>query len=172
MFLSDISGSRYMTTTQKKTHPSNTSESTLAQDEFEHFVQFCETDTFLIETISEFISVGLKIGDACIVIATKPHKESLEEQLKLIGLDVAIARDQGLYISIDAASILSKFMVNGSPDPDLFTQVIGEIIMQTANGRHGLRIFGELVALLWAAGNPDAAISLEKLWNDLSEVHS
>jgi len=70
-----------MATTSKKIHPSHASESTIRQDEFKHLVQFYESDAFLIEAISNFISVGLRNGDACIVIATKPHRESLEEQL-------------------------------------------------------------------------------------------
>ena len=34
------------------------------------------------------------------------------------------------------------------------------------------RRFGEMVALLWADGNYDAAIRLEELWNDLQETYS
>jgi MEDS: MEthanogen/methylotroph, DcmR Sensory domain len=134
-----------MATTSKKIHPSQPSESTIRKDEFKHLVQFCESDEFLIEVLSNYISVGLRNGDACIVIATELHRESLEEQLKQSGLEIDTFHDQGLFISIDAASTLSKFMVNGSPDPNLFTQLMGNLIMQTANGRHHLRIFGELV---------------------------
>ena len=160
-----------METTSKKIHPSHPTESTVKQDEFRHLVQFCESDEFLIEVISNFIRGGLRNGDACIVIATKPHRESLEEQLKQSGLEVETFRDQGLYISIDASSTLSQFMVNGSLDPDLFTQIIGNLIIQSANRQHNVRIFGELVALLWAEGKREAAISLEELWNDLSKNH-
>src|SRR5581483_10824282 len=32
--------------------------------------------------------------------------------------------------------------------------------------------FGEMVALLWAQGNTEAAIRLEQLWNQLAEKHS
>jgi hypothetical protein len=34
-----------------------------------------------------------------------------------------------------------------------------------------LRIFGEMVAVLWNDGKHDAALSLEELWNDLREEH-
>jgi PAS domain S-box-containing protein len=40
----------------------------------EHFAQFCETDAFLIHSVSAFIGAGLRAGDACIVLATKPHR--------------------------------------------------------------------------------------------------
>ena len=85
--------------------------------ESEHFVQFCETDAFLIHSVSEFIGAGLRAGDACIVLATKPHRESLEERLEGDGLEVAAASVRGQYVSIDAAAMLSKFMVDGEPSP-------------------------------------------------------
>jgi PAS domain S-box-containing protein len=140
--------------------------------ESEHFVQFCESDVFLINTLSEFIGTGLRAGDACIVLATKPHRESLEERLQGDGLDVATSRERGQYISIDAATTLSTIMVEGSPDPGRFIEVVGSMVMRAARGGHRVRIFGELVALLCAEGNRAAAIRLETLWNDLSEVHA
>ena len=37
-----------MATTSKKIHPSHTPESTIGQDEFNHLVQFYESDAFLM----------------------------------------------------------------------------------------------------------------------------
>ena len=138
--------------------------------EAEHFVQFCETDAFLINSVSEFIGTGLRAGDAGIVLGTMPHRESLEERLKGDGLAVAAAHERGQYVSVDAAATLSKFMVDGSPDPGRFVEVIGSIIMRAAQGRSRVRVFGELVVLLWADGNRAAAIRLEELWNDLART--
>jgi PAS domain S-box-containing protein len=140
--------------------------------ESEHFVQFCETDAFLINSVSKFIGTGLRAGDAGIVIATKPHRESLEERLKGDGLEIAAACARGQYVSIDAAATLSTFMVDGLPDPGRFAAVVESIIMRATKGRGRVRIFGEMVALLWADGNRAAAISLEEFWNDLARTHS
>src|SRR5437763_15685858 len=138
----------------------------------EHFVQFCETDAFLVNSLSEFIGTALRQGDAGIVLATQSHRESLEERLKVDGLDVAAARVSGQYVSIDAAAVLPKIMVDGSPDPERFAEVIGSIITRAAEGRCHVRIFGELVALLWADGKRAAALRLEELWNDLARTYS
>src|SRR6266699_1460152 len=116
----------------------------------EHFVQFYEADTFLLNSLSGFIGAGLGAGDACIVVATEAHRQGLEERLKDNGLDLAAVRAHGKYISLDASETLSKLMVNGSLEPQRFTEVIGE-----------------LVALLWMEGNAAAAIRLEELWNEL-----
>jgi PAS domain S-box-containing protein len=138
----------------------------------EHFVQFCETDAFLIHSLSEFIGTGLREGDACIVLATKSHRESLEERLQEDGLEVTTAYAQGQYIAMDAAELLAKLMVNGLPEPGRFAGVMESVIGQVAQGHRNVRIFGELVALLWAEGNRRAAIRLEELWNELGKTHS
>ncbi len=140
--------------------------------ESEHFVQFCETDAFLINSLCEFIGTGLRAGETCIVVATQSHRESLEERLQEDGLEVATARMQGQYISLDAAATLSQFMVDGEPSPVRFAEVVGNIITRAANDRRRIRIFGEMVALLWADGNRAAAIHLEELWNDLASTYS
>ena len=140
--------------------------------ESEHSVQFFETDAFLIDSLSEFIGNGLMSGDVCIVLATQPHRESLEERLKADGLDVTGIRVRDQYIAIDAAAALSKLMVNRSLDAKRFVEVIGDIITRAEQGRGRVRVFGELVALLWADGNRAAAIHLEELWNDLAKTHT
>jgi signal transduction histidine kinase/CheY-like chemotaxis protein len=141
-------------------------------NEPEHFVQFYETDSFLLNSLSDFMSAGLRAGDACIVVATKAHRESLEERLQANGLDVAAARESGQYLSLDAGETLSKFMIEGTPDPARFSEVVGGIIAHAAEGRQHVRIFGEMVALLWAEGNNSAALQLEELWNDLHKTRA
>ena len=136
--------------------------------EFEHFVQFCETDEFLITSVGKFISAGLMEGDTCIVLGTQAHRDGFDEYLKAEGLTVSVARARGRYISLDAAATLSQILVDGSIDPTCFYRVIGEIIQQAVKSSRNVRVFGELVALLWAEGNREAAIHLEELWNELS----
>ena len=140
--------------------------------EFEHFVQFCETDDFLITSVGRFVSTGLMQGDICIVLATQAHREGIDEYLKAEGLAVSAARAQGRYIARDAASTLPQIMVDGSVDLTCFYKVIGEIIQQAVKSKRTVRVFGELVALLWAEGNRAGAIRLEELWNELSRHYS
>ncbi len=45
--------------------------------------------------------------------------------------------------------------------------MIGGLIERTVTGEKPIRIFGELVALLWQQGNHTAALHLETLWNEL-----
>src|SRR5947209_19372243 len=66
----------------------------------EHFVQFYETEEFLLNSLGGFISAGLAAGDACIVVATTAHRERLDERLRAEGLDVATARASGQYVAL------------------------------------------------------------------------
>jgi signal transduction histidine kinase/ActR/RegA family two-component response regulator len=135
--------------------------------EAEHFVQFYESDEYLLDSLSGFVGTGLGEGDGCVVVGTPEHREGLDARLRAYGIDVDTAAASGQYLALDAEEVLSKFMLAGRPEPGLFKEVVGGIIRRASAGRPRLRIFGEMVALLWAEGNHDAAIRLEGLWNDL-----
>lgn len=136
-----------------------------------HCAQFYDTDSFLLNSLSDFVGTGLSGGDAVIVVATKPHREGLEELLTTRGLNLLEAASDGRYVSLDAAATLSHFMVEGSPDPVSFAAIIGHIITKAATEKRRVRIFGEMVALLWAEEKCEQAIRLEELWNDLGKTH-
>ena len=136
----------------------------------EHVVQFYETDDFLIDALALFVGDELSAGDTCLIIATPAHREHIEQRLRASGLDLAAAQARGHYASHDAAGTLARFMVDGAPDRERFTKIIGDMIARSASAEHPVRVFGEMVALLWAQGNHSAAIRLEALWNELRAV--
>ena len=141
-----------------------------------HVVQFYSDDSFLLEGLSRFIGSALGAGDAGVVIATKPHRDELSLRLQALGLDTARSIKQGRFVSLDAAETLSKFMVDGWPDEARFAEVIGGVLKGVTSavkgGQPRVAAFGEMVALLWADGQGEAAIRLEQLWNDLAQKHS
>jgi signal transduction histidine kinase/ActR/RegA family two-component response regulator len=139
--------------------------------EADHFVQFYETDLFLMNSLGGFISTGLHAGDGCMVVATREHRDELDTRLQAYGLDVAAAMASGQYISLDATETLSKFMVDGLPEPTRFAEMFGGHIKRAGEGRGRVQAFGEMVALLWAEGNQSGAIRLEELWNNLQKTH-
>jgi len=138
----------------------------------EHFVQFYETDSFLLNSLTDFVGAGLRAGNAVIVIGTKARRLGLEESLRESGLDLRDCRASGQYIALDAQKTLARFMIGGFPDRARFAEVVGGLIERAANGGRDVRIFGEMVALLWEAGNYEGAIRMEEMWNDLQRTHS
>jgi len=133
----------------------------------EHFVQFYDNDAYLVEAVATFIGAALQAGGAGIVVATPQHREQIEAALQGDRFDLAALASSGHYVALDAAATLDTFMRDGSPDGQRFETVIGDIL--TTAARHGqqVRVYGEMVSLLAAAGNPAATIRLEQLWNEL-----
>lgn len=138
----------------------------------EHLVQFYETDVFLLDMVAEFIGSGLRSGDAAMVIARDAHREGIDVLLQASGLNLATARTCGQYVSIGSAKTLSRFMVGEAPDVDRFMEAVGGIIAQAASKWPGVRVYGDMVALLALEGNYTAAVRLEQLWNDLRKIRT
>ena len=141
-----------------------------------HVVQFYGEDRFLIDELTQFIGAALIAGGSAVIIATKGHEDSLSQRLQDQGLDLAKVVASGRYVALDAAETLSRFMVAGMPDEARFSEVVGGVLARAASAaqdqNHRVVAFGEMVALLWAEGNPEAAVRAEKLWNQLARAYS
>ena len=64
-------------------------------------------------------------------------------------------------------SKLSHAFLDGWPDQPRFTSTFGPIVQQAALAGP-VRIFGEMVAVLWAEEKTRTAIRLEELWKELA----
>ncbi|HYG18207.1 MAG TPA: MEDS domain-containing protein [Ohtaekwangia sp.] len=135
----------------------------------EHVVQIYENDDVFLDLLGGFVSGGVNMGEAVIVIATTSHLEGLETRLESLGLNVLSLRSNNQYIPLDAAETLSRFMVNGWPDENLFNHVVSELIVKAKEDGRQVRAFGEMVAMLWAKGQVGATVRLEQLWNKFCE---
>ena len=134
-----------------------------------HTVYFYEADAFLIDNVSRFVKSGLERQETVIVVATEKHRIDLKTKLianKVIGL---VSPTDARYVTLDAAATLALFMREDMPDERLFLKVIGQIIASSAQ-KSPVRIYGEMVAVLWAQGKHQAAIRLEELWNALARL--
>ena len=133
-----------------------------------HVVQFYETDAELIAGAGGYLADGAHAGAVAIVIATEAHRKAFEGCLRDTGVDVAAGLDEGTVVSLDAAATLAQFTRDGCVDRDAFFDVIGSLVRAAAATGRPVCAYGEMVALLWDAGNVIAAIELETLWNELA----
>ena len=143
----------------------------IGHDSSSHLVQFYENDSYLVDSVSRVIGESLENGEGAVIIATQPHCEAIEERLTANGLDLSALRQQGRFLSLDASETLAKISLDEYPNAARFDEAISAAITKTndASPRHFTRAFGEMVALLWARGNRDAALHLEELWNRLAK---
>ena len=130
----------------------------------DHVVQFYETDAELIEGAGGYLADGARAGAVAIVIATEAHREALEGYLRDAGVDIAA----GTVVSLDAAATLAQFTRDRCVDRDAFFEIIGPLVRTAAATGRPVCAYGEMVALLWEAGDVIGAIELETLWNELA----
>ncbi len=134
----------------------------------EHFVQFYRTDEYLIECLAEYTADALWAGDVAIVFATPAHHAALEERLRVKGVDVVSSVLRHHYRAFDARETLNRFMHDGGLDRQKFLAAMSVVLDEASSGQRPVRIFGEMVALLWADGNGTGALQLERAWNDVA----
>jgi hypothetical protein len=139
----------------------------------EHVVQIYENDKAFLDLLIGFVIGGLRSGESVIIIATSAHILAINEKLKAENFDPFYLGLKNQYIALDAAETLSKFMIDGWPDENLFRHVVSTVLARARKyNRHHIRAFGEMVALLWAKGYSGATVKLEHLWKEFCEVES
>jgi hypothetical protein len=135
-----------------------------------HSVHIYNEDSALISRLCAIVASSLEVGDCVLIVATAAHRDQLLSELRKGSLDVQAHSREGRFRMLDAKETLATFMVKGMPDRVRFMQSVGVLLDQARNlaeSKHrGLTVFGEMVAVLWDAGNKEGALQLEALWND------
>ncbi|HEX7266046.1 MAG TPA: MEDS domain-containing protein [Streptosporangiaceae bacterium] len=132
----------------------------------DHVVLFYRDEQELTERVGEHLLPAIQDGGVAIVVATPDHRRSFERYLADAGIDVAAACARG-DLALDASETMRGFMVADRPDPAGFWQAISPMLRQAAKAGRPVRVFGEMVSLLWDAALIDAAIEVEAMWNEL-----
>jgi hypothetical protein len=127
----------------------------------DYLVHLYKDDTFLTEAVISFIKEGLRVNDTVIIVATTPHQEELCTALT----PEELAHDKLKFFA--AEEQLSRIIVDGWPSELQFRNVVRGIIDQGSQ-RGQVRIFTEMVAVLWAQGHTRAAMRLEEVWNKVA----
>lgn len=141
-----------------------------------HEVEFYGDDASFLIRCTRFVGAALANGDAVMVIMTPSHRNSLRQKLESEGCDVAGAMEQGRYRALEPSDVLSILLVNDQPDADRFIKAAGDFIataLEAATGKHPrVAVCGECPALLHAEGKAEAAVEMERLWNDLACMYN
>ena len=135
-----------------------------------HAVQFYSNEQSLFNTVTGFLSEGIVTGQTAIVIATESHRTGILAGLGRRFIDVERARRTGDLVVLDAHELMGTFVVDETPNPELFEYNVGMVFDQAlkVRGRTLIRAYGEIVDVLWKEGRTEAAIKVEILWNNLA----
>jgi hypothetical protein len=141
----------------------------------DHVCQLYPTEATFLNALESFVASGLRHGESVIVIASAPHLHALEQRLRIGSwIDIDRARWEDRYIAILALETLDKILVNDWPDPSRFDSAIMQLV-ERARGkqqRREVRMFSEMMALLWARGKAGAMHRLEHLSHELVKRES
>jgi DcmR-like sensory protein len=133
----------------------------------DHVVHFYTRFAGLASEVGSYLAAGLADGAAVLVIATEAHTRNLKEELATRGVvDAQAGEGQGM-IFLDAADMLAEITVRERVDRDAFMRVVGELLRTAGQRGRSVRVYGEMVNLLWGSGDVTGAIELERLWNEL-----
>ncbi|MGE5290925.1 MAG: MEDS domain-containing protein [Micromonosporaceae bacterium] len=135
-----------------------------------HVVQFYGCDEELAGSVGGYIADAIADGGVAIVAATPVHQRAFETWLAEAGVDVAAARAGGALVALDAGDVVRRLLAGERIDPVGFDSVIGQAIRQVAQTGRPVRVFGEMVTVLWDAGQVNAALELEILGNRLLDT--
>ena len=131
-------------------------------------MQFYDAIEELFGSVGAFLADAVRSGDVAIIVATAPHRIGFEAALIANGVDVARAVTDGVLIVLDVQETLAEISVDGMVDPDLFAVVVGGLVRRVAVDHRAVRAYGEMVSVLWDAGQVNGALELEEMWNRLA----
>lgn len=134
-----------------------------------HGAEIYADERDLTESVARFLAAGFERAEPAVIIATPDHLQAFVSRLAEVGWDEERIGPR-LLVAVDAEETLASIMDGDRPSQSAFEDVVGGLLDRTeADGPGGSpRAFGEMVDLLCASGNDEAAFQLEGLWNDLA----
>ena len=121
----------------------------------------------LADSVGEYIGAGLRRGEAAVIIATPAHRARFQERI-----DSPAALKEGRLKMLDAEETLAKFLANGMPQWKSFHELVGGLIAELRLRYPTVRVYGEMVDVLWQRGERAAAVRLEEYWNELGRLQT
>ncbi|MFZ0665185.1 MAG: MEDS domain-containing protein [Acidimicrobiales bacterium] len=132
-----------------------------------HLAHFYESESGLLSTVADHLIPEMRAGAAIVIIGTPAHRLGIAGELAGAGIDVDCAVTDGRLVMLDAAITLEQIMWDGHVDAERFDRIVGETMRRAAQNGSPVSAFGEMVSLLWDAGDIGNVLDLESLWNDL-----
>ncbi len=129
-------------------------------------VAFYEYEWQLVDQVAGWLARAASEA-TLIVIATREHQVVFEQASVAAGLDWQRRVQDGALICLDAHETLDELTAGGRFDAARFHSVIGSLLRKTIATGRPVRAYGEMVAVLWRAGDVLTAVELEQAWNEL-----
>jgi CheY-like chemotaxis protein len=151
-----------------RVRPGSTHGPTVSDD---HGVYFYDESPEYSRTVARFIANGFVADQAALLITTPAHKAAIMEQLTAMALDPETRIAQDHLVVFDAATLLSRVLVDDMPSPRQLDEHVAPVVERVTRGHTRIvRAYGEMVDLLWTSKRETAAVALEVFWNGVAAV--
>ena len=133
----------------------------------DHIVQLYQDEDFLGRAVCRFGVAALANEESFVLLSTLPHWNAWRPRFEAEGVDVEAARQRGQMTVLDAEELLTRFMRDEMPHPPIFLGLVADVVRDArAGGRYRtVRLWGEMVNVLWERGNVAASMKLEDLFD-------
>jgi hypothetical protein len=138
----------------------------------EHVVQLYRKEQELVSTVTGYTLAAFHEDHAVLFVATRHNCRQFRNELEARGVDVRSALDRGQLAFVTVEEVLLRILRDNQPDAVQFERLVRTLLARCRRDgrfRH-VHIYGEIVNVLWQAGNSSATLRLEELWNELREV--
>lgn len=135
-----------------------------------HFLEFTRPgDRRTGQSGGRFLGGALSAGGIAVAVATPLNATAILAQFARMGIDPVSAMRGERFQLTDSSRTLLRFLDVDRIDEEHFEATAGSL-MRAARERAGnapLRVFGDMVGLLWLRGLRQTAVELERRWNVL-----
>jgi MEDS: MEthanogen/methylotroph, DcmR Sensory domain len=137
---------------------------------FGHLLRFDGPGDAPSSTLLAFIARGVNRGEGVLTITTPRREDGLRRGLSELGADAASAEKEGRLVWLDSEESLAAIAPD-RPEWRRFDELVGTCLrkIDRAFGCAGLRVYGDMVGLLWKAGRFQDLVRLEEFWNRLRD---
>src|ERR1035438_6336870 len=97
----------------------------------DHDVQFYSDDDFLVDGIEKLLRGAVEKGDGAVCVATKKHLTALAGRFHIRDQGMTAATEQGRYLPLEVADVLSAVMSDGKFDEAGISEILERTVRKT-----------------------------------------
>ena len=134
-----------------------------------HAIRFYDSTESMASIVAAFLGTGWVIEEPALVIASPVRHSAIARAIRSMNFSMDSLCCSGKLCVLDANDTLRQVMLHGVPDPVRFESIARSALDGLAGaGAHTVRVYDEMADVLWKRGEPQAALRLDGLWDDLA----
>jgi DNA-binding NarL/FixJ family response regulator len=137
-----------------------------------HCALLASDEAVLLDEYARFSEETLAAAGTAIVVTTASRRAAIEERMRVAGVDLDLAAQQGRYVPLELEQALATFLVDGWPDEAQFLSAATPLLTAGAAAARGVHprvsACGDGAFELWKARGAEAAIRYERLWDEFA----